>query len=323
MWAPAKCQVDLVSVIIPTFNRADVITDAMQSVYQQTYRPIELVIVDDGSTDSTNKVVATFSEKYCDDKLFTVNYIAKTNEGSQVARNVGVRVSSGEFIQFLDSDDILCDHKLANAVRFYRGDPAIDLVYSRWLVDNGKRLIEMNGPSPSSASLLCEAVLCNLCIFSPVYRRNCLLDVGPFNEELMKAQDIEYCMRVVSRTNKAVRDDMIGGVYRLGKTENSIIGSVNPGKLRSEWKVNRWQKHLLGSEPRGLARDRAFALLNRRANSIATRSIAGGCPELGLRIMISEYKLWWPLTPKRTVKCLILSSRLLIEFIKQFFLRLR
>ena len=313
MWASPNFVTGLASVIIPTYNRAPVLADAMESVYNQAYRPVELVIVDDGSTDSTKEVVATFIESKAGDSRFAVRYIAKSNEGCQVARNVGVRVARGEFLQFLDSDDILKDQKLANAVRLYNENPALDLVYSRWLVDNGKRFIEMPGPSPAGVSLLSEAVIHNLCIFSPVYRRKIILEVGPFNENLHEAHDVEYCTRVIQKTNRAARDDMIGGVYRLGKTENSITGFVDPHTLRSKWDVNRWQKRLLQDEPRSEPRNRALERLGRRAHSIAAQSINAGDPGLGLRIMLREYRLWCPLTPKRTARSLFLVSKLLIE----------
>ena len=319
MWASPKHEANLVSVIIPTYNRAAVLPDAMESVFKQTYRPIELIIVDDGSTDSTGEIVISFSRKAAGDSLFTLRYIAKNNEGSQVARNAGVTVSTGEFLQFLDSDDILNPDKLANAVRLYREDPTIDFVYSPWIVDNGKRLIEMNGPDLNGLPLLSEAVLHNLCVFSPVYKRKSLLKIGPFNEKLFKAQDIEYCTRAISMTTNAAKDDSIGGIYRLGKTENSIVGSLDPDKLRSEWNVNRWQRKALHAEPRTQSKDRALALLVRRAQSIAERSSSGGCPGLGLRILITEYRLWWPAEPKRTTKCLLLGARLLVAYGRRIF----
>ena len=317
MWASPKFEAGLASVIIPTYNRASVLLDAMESVFNQAYRPVELVIVDDGSTDSTTEVVACFLKETSGDDRFTVQYLAKTNEGCQAARNAGVRVSRGEFLQFLDSDDILTDQKLANAISLYNQNPTLDLVYSRWLVDNGKRLIEMPGPMPAGVSLLSEAVIHNPCIFSPVYRRKHILRVGPFNENLHEAHDVEYSTRVVQQTNTAARDDTIGGVYRIGKTENSITGSVDPHTLRSKWKVNRWQKGLLQDEPWSEPRDRALQCLSRRAHSIATQSVTAGCPSLGLQIMLTEHKLWWPLAPRRTARSVLLISNLLIEYARQ------
>ncbi|MFW2132521.1 glycosyltransferase family A protein [Ectothiorhodospira haloalkaliphila] len=321
MWLSPECQKDLVSVIVPTYNRASVLTDAMNSVYGQTYRPIELIIVDDGSTDPTKDIVATFSEQVANDGLFKVKYIPKSNEGCQAARNHGLRCSAGDFIQLLDSDDVLCRNKISNAVRLYKSDATIDLVFSKWVVDNGRRIIPMSGPPLGGVSLLSSVVSGNLCIFSPIYRRNILVRVGPFNEELLEAHDIEYSTRVMQCIRRVERDDECGGVYRIGKTASSITGSCTAGTLQSEWHVNQWQKRLILKEPAEELKDRALALLSRRAYSIASRSLSANCPSLGLRILVTEYRIWLPLAPKQTLKRLILVLRLSTNAVMGLFWR--
>jgi glycosyltransferase involved in cell wall biosynthesis len=87
---------DLVSVIIPTYNRADKIRTAVESAINQSYRPVELIVVDDGSSDNTKEVLKNYSE---------VHYIWQTNRGQAAARNFGLRNATGEFIASLDSDD--------------------------------------------------------------------------------------------------------------------------------------------------------------------------------------------------------------------------
>ena len=88
----------LVTVIIATYNRADTIGRAIKSVLEQSYEPIELIVVDDGSTDRTAEIVASFGEK--------VRYIRQENRGPSAARNTGLRYSNGDIICFLDSDDL-------------------------------------------------------------------------------------------------------------------------------------------------------------------------------------------------------------------------
>ena len=79
----------------------------MDSVYKQTYRPIEIIVVDDGSTDNTCQVINEWGSKYAEDNGFRLQYFFQENAGAPVARNLGMIESQGEFIQFLDSDDLL------------------------------------------------------------------------------------------------------------------------------------------------------------------------------------------------------------------------
>ena len=94
----------LVSVVIPTFNRAKVVTRAIDSVLEQTYRNCEVIVVDDGSTDDTADVLRSYKDK--------IVYIQQKNAGPSAARNRGIRESKGEFIAFLDSDDLWFATKL-------------------------------------------------------------------------------------------------------------------------------------------------------------------------------------------------------------------
>jgi hypothetical protein len=130
----------LVSVVLPTFNRASLLKEAMSSVWEQTYRPVELLIVDDGSTDNTAEQVRQTVESWPDDSAFHAIYLRQTNCGASAARNQGLLHSYGEFIQYLDSDDVLVRHKLASHVRVLQTDEALDIVWSDWLVVPSREL---------------------------------------------------------------------------------------------------------------------------------------------------------------------------------------
>lgn len=101
----------LVSVVVPTYNRVDFILKSLDSVYAQTYRPIEVVVVDDGSTDNTQKSVNEWVAQK-EDQNFTTQYIYQENGGAPAARNTGIAKASGRYLQFLDSDDLLAPKKL-------------------------------------------------------------------------------------------------------------------------------------------------------------------------------------------------------------------
>ena len=92
----------LVSTIIPVYNRPTLVVEAIESVLAQTYRPIEIIVVDDGSTDSTSAVVEQMMTAHPE-----VSLLRQPNSGPGPARQKGIEAASGEFIQFLDSDDLL------------------------------------------------------------------------------------------------------------------------------------------------------------------------------------------------------------------------
>jgi len=106
----------LVSVIVPTYNRVGLLREAVESVLDQTYRPIELIVVDDGSTDETPEFLRKWRSSH-QTETFCIRILRQGNEGASVARNRGLRCSRGKYIQFLDSDDLLSKEKIANQVR--------------------------------------------------------------------------------------------------------------------------------------------------------------------------------------------------------------
>src|SRR5690606_31994309 len=97
----------LVSVIIPTYNRSGLLLEALDSLARQTYRPIEAIVVDDGSSDDTPEAVNRWISGLVSGDGLRVRYHRQSNKGAPSARNRGLIESRGEFIQFLDSDDLL------------------------------------------------------------------------------------------------------------------------------------------------------------------------------------------------------------------------
>lgn len=128
-----KAMNPLVSVIIPAYNAGKFISDALDSVYAQTYRPIEIIVVDDGSTDKTADVVkkyiaeATYQPKSTD---ITAIYLHQKNSGPSAARNAGIRTAKGGYIAFLDADDLWLNNKLAKQMALFEKDSAMDIVFT-------------------------------------------------------------------------------------------------------------------------------------------------------------------------------------------------
>lgn len=190
-----------VSVVIPTYNRAAYLREALESVLAQTYKEIEVIVVDDNSTDGTARVVSSFGPK--------VKYILQDNRERGAARNSGIRNSTGDYIAFLDSDDVWFRDHLEACVKALESFPEAGLSFSgSYMMDgDGKVISKMPvrrfGPNPlrqivsDYSSGGCNASSC-------LIRRQVFDRAGLFSEirELSGSEDWEMWAR-------------IGGCYRL------------------------------------------------------------------------------------------------------------
>jgi len=104
-----------ISVIMPVYNRAEFIGEAIQSILSQTYKNFELIIIDDASTDNTLKVISEFTDD--DDRILLLKN--KKNEGVAATRNRGIEIAKGEFIAFMDSDDISLPQRFEKQVKIF------------------------------------------------------------------------------------------------------------------------------------------------------------------------------------------------------------
>jgi glycosyltransferase involved in cell wall biosynthesis len=120
----------LVSVIIPTYNRAALLTEAVNSVLLQTYQNVEIIVIDDGSTDNTTEVMAQYGDR--------VRYTRRPNAGVNVARNLGLKQARGEFVALLDSDDLWAPYKLELQVRLLRHFTDAGFLFSNFQIFRGR-----------------------------------------------------------------------------------------------------------------------------------------------------------------------------------------
>src|SRR5699024_10635905 len=138
----------LVSVIIPSYNRATHISKALNSVYAQTYRPIEVLVVDDGSTDNSKEVIQSWGKKH-DSEGFKIRYIYQENAGAPAARNTGIENAKGKYLQFFDSDDALIPEKLTTQITLMKKEKTTFCIcdYSHVNVDGSERQVMSNNKS--------------------------------------------------------------------------------------------------------------------------------------------------------------------------------
>jgi len=196
---------DMVSVVIPTYNRAALVGDALESVRKQTYRPIEIIVVDDGSADNTSEVVQSFAQEAVGD--IDVRYVRQENQGASSARNRGLLECRGEFIQFLDSDDTLHPDKLSAQVAVMREAAEVLYVFSaRERIDAASGQVLWPWPADFQAdhNSVMNRMLHNdvrsctpLCTINGLYRRALCRQLGPWDESLKVMEDSEYNMRML------------------------------------------------------------------------------------------------------------------------------
>jgi glycosyltransferase involved in cell wall biosynthesis len=208
------CQSGLVSIIVPTHNRAHFLPDCLKSVWAQAYRPLELIVVDDGSTDSTEQVLLQWRGEQKENDAVAFTYIRQEKAGANVARNRGLVASRGEFIQFLDSDDVLLPHKIASGVRYFTGQNT-DFVYSEvGLCDSGlKPKSGRIGAPPHGTDSDITTYLWQT--MGPLYRRVVTCAVGPWMESIFYADDWEYAARVKLLGYKGLFENKVGGLLRV------------------------------------------------------------------------------------------------------------
>lgn len=216
-WISNVAKDDLASVIIPVYNREELVTEALDSVFEQTYRPIEVVVVDDGSEDQTAEAIAAWSKSVSEDEDFSVRYIYQENAGAPAARNHGSSVSQGAYIQYLDSDDLLLPEKIERGVHLIE-ENNVDMVYSRTVTT------DMKGRRTGHCGVPFSGEPANIPSYSwhisgPLYKRSMLQSVGPWLEALTGSQDWEYCARVKLGDFDIHFDQDVGSVYRSHQDE--------------------------------------------------------------------------------------------------------
>lgn len=181
-----------VSVIIPTFNRARYIKEAIHSVINQTYQHFEILVIDDGSTDETQETVAGIeSEK--------IRYFYKVHQGIGPSLNFGIEHCRGRLIARLDSDDMFLPEKLELQVQILDTNPEVKLVYTQAfnIAEDGKIL----GRYPENHKLPSEPLrtLRNY-LFAPaqsiMFRRDCIETIGAFDSNYELAEDWEFFIRM-------------------------------------------------------------------------------------------------------------------------------
>jgi len=182
-----------VTVVIPTFNRADLVTEAVESVRRQTYRDFEIVVCDDGSTDDTAIRVRALGAP--------VRYLGLPHTGHPGApRNRGVEAASGELVAFLDDDDLWEAEKLARQIALIDSEPRLDVVYTdrRLLFPDGSLSAPVASPTLERPEEVFDLALGGRfpCLDTVLMRADLLRRVGGFDETLVTGEDLDLWLRL-------------------------------------------------------------------------------------------------------------------------------
>ncbi|MCM8775444.1 MAG: glycosyltransferase [Candidatus Omnitrophica bacterium] len=183
-----------VSIIIPTYNRKHLVSDAIESVLAQTYKDYEIIVVDDGSTDGTEEMIRS---KYGD----RLHYIRQTNQGISAARNAGIRSAKGDFIAFLDSDDMWLPEKLEKQITYLDQHSNLGFLCTRFKAYSihNKDAVRF-GPEGFSTKFAELLMSDNFIPTSTVMVRRAVLDdVGLFDPDIPTYEDFDLWLRIAKK----------------------------------------------------------------------------------------------------------------------------
>jgi glycosyltransferase involved in cell wall biosynthesis len=216
--------VPIVSVIMPCWNRERFVADAIRSVLAQTFADFELIVVDDGSTDGSREVVASFSDA-------RLHCLHREHRGISAAMNAGLAAARGRYLARLDSDDAWLPDLLETQVAVLDARPEIGLVYSRAeCTDTDWKPLGMTWgyplrfPNETLRSMVYNDCTCNITV---VCRRECFDRAGNFDERLETSEDLDMWLRVARHDQFAFTDRVLARVRLHG---GSITGGISAGR---------------------------------------------------------------------------------------------
>ncbi|MCK6538988.1 MAG: glycosyltransferase [Anaerolineales bacterium] len=237
MPAPTEKKNPLVSVVIPNYNHARFLGDAIRSVLNQDYRNFEVIVVDDGSTDNSGEVAAVFGD--------SIRYIYQTNAGLSAARNTGIRAAKGSLIGVLDADDMYEPMFLDTLVNALESDPDADGVYCGYqFVDETNNLLPQIENRPVTSDRLYEALLDgNFLVPESMFLRRYVYDeAGLFDESLRACEDWDVWLR-------AAKKYRIIHAPRILTRHRILAGSMSTDPLRMLTNRLAVLKKHVGGEP--------------------------------------------------------------------------
>jgi len=227
-----------ISVIIPNYNRAKLIGHTIENILSQTLKPIEIIVVDDGSTDNSVDVIRSFGSK--------VTLICQANQGPGTARNAGMKIAKGDYIQFFDSDDLCSLNKLESQAKALEASGG-DMAYSPWVkvyIDSGQvrfenHVIQQKSLPQHACPLVWFLRGWSIVFQTCMFRHTFIKKMGGYRTDLMPTEDSELLFRMLldHAKLKFVPDCLV--LYRLHD-----LGQITASGTTKNHRTIDWAKYL-------------------------------------------------------------------------------
>lgn len=204
----------VISVIIPTFNCAHYLSEAINSVLAQTYPHLDIIVVDDGSTDDTQTVLSSFGDQ--------LTGLSQNNQGIGGARNAGYARAHGEYIAYLDADDIYLPDKLSRQMACFEEDPLLECVQGHMvqfispeLGEDFSAIVEVDTGQPLAAPMASTTLI----------KRHALERVGPWSTELTLGTDLDWYARVQEKQVRCLMLEETVLARRIHRTNTNLVNA--------------------------------------------------------------------------------------------------
>lgn len=275
----------LVSAVVITHNRKKLVQGAIASVLNQTYKNIELFVVDDASEDGTKELM----EKKAAADIFTYIYIPKSeSKGGNHARNVGIRMSKGEYVAFLDDDDEWLPEKIEKQVEFLQNHPECGVVACFNIVE-----FDFKDRYPENRDGMMEGDLHErifswnpFCTSVAMYRRSVLEEAGMFDENLKYWQEVDLNIRVAQIAEfGCVHEEL--GLYRVVKKDKNRLTNQLEGWMKAIRYIEKKHRKLIRKLPEDIYRKHRLLI----AGDGATRAFINGNKKMERKFLLEVFRL--------------------------------
>lgn len=291
----------LISIVIPTYRRADLLAEAIASVLTQTFTHLEVIVVDDDGADiDTIRLMSRLKENSC------VRYIRRSDfnkeSGSQICRNLGISNSTGRYLLFLDDDDILLPHCLEQRIAAFSEDPSLDFCV-------GQCLTFKNSPS-DGVDVWCAWTSSqdDLRMFlendvpwqtsGPLWKDSFLRRVGDWDVSIDKGQDYEFHVRALCAGGKYKRLDVIDYAWRRPRTDSMSSFESFKASFKNGTRLLSFEKALDHVGNAGLFDDRSRLAVKKTAFRYAISCrLYGGSYKTAMSVIKRAYR-WRCISPQ-------------------------
>jgi len=224
----------LVSVIVPCYNHEKYVTETIESIVNQTYKNIELIVIDDGSKDNSPKILAELSKKY------NFNLIVRENKGLSATLNEGIKFSKGQYVCLCASDDILVLNKLEIQVNFMEDNPQYAIVYGKKInfYQNGLKR-KLNNKNFRSGNIFNDLFLQKFSIpaVSIMYKKTIFEEIGGFDTHLA-VEDFDMALKIAKKYQIGYIDEYF---YYYRVHDSNTINDTDKMKYNVEKTLEKWK----------------------------------------------------------------------------------